>query len=229
MDPVTISALIGAAASAATTAVSATMSTVNAQKSKNPIACVFINNTPYEWETVDGYGQPYHGQMLVSPTSKVVSLIEGAEKSGESDWTESNYATWGLMSTGVGTDCVIVYCCQEIDLYVAFYAGNHATPPFAAVSLSKKDWFKDQEPKKGDPKGEWIRNHIKHRKHYHKAHKNVSESCDFSRGAAKVVLGQIEVSFHAGIQETRFEMQFNGDWTPFITESLLVGSGSQDS
>ena len=241
MNPAIIGALISAATSAATTAAQETMRALNADKSKNPIACVFVNNTPYEWKMVTPYGQPFHGQRLVAPTAKVVSLIEGAEKTGENKWIESNYATWGLKSTGAGTDCVFVYRCEEIDLYVAFYAENHATPPWAGVSLSSGDWWRfrgDVDPKPGkrptkddDPKGKWIRRHIRFPKHYHKHHTDPGESCAYSRGAATVVSPDhlIELTCQAAIEETRFEMYFNGEWDSFNPERLLVASGSRNS
>lgn len=233
MDPVIVASLIGAASLAADKLMSQIMEELKKTESSNPLACVFINNTPYEWEQVDKTGEPFHGKPTIPPAARVVSLIEGGEKSGDSDWTETNSTGWGLVQKrrGIGTGIVMVYHCMHPDFncYAVFYAANPVgrTPPRAGVCLSKAEWFERNMSKHNDRQTKWIEHYIKHGPPDTSAKKQFAYSPKGSYAEAK--LGEIELGCQPAEDETRFTMQFNGKWDPFIPKSLLVGAGSQDS
>lgn len=124
IDPATIAALISAAVTAAATTAEILTGVLSANKSSNPIACVFVNNTPYNWVKTVGFGECVHGELLQSPSATVKSLLDGAPDvlDEAKEYKEDNNTGWALKSKGLGSEVVIVYYCEELDIYASFYA-----------------------------------------------------------------------------------------------------------
>ncbi|MCI0394148.1 MAG: hypothetical protein L0332_22985 [Chloroflexi bacterium] len=218
MDPATIATLIGVAASAATSSVEIALSTLTSNpRGKNPVAGVFINNTPVSANTVVGYGKPIHGEMLIVPAATVPSLLDVEQEEG-GEYKESNNTTWGLKSVGKGSACVIVFQFSEFPgvhtaVYAALYTGKPTRGnPYGGVSLSQAGWFEANQSKyPDDDEGHWIADHIK------SVH---TDLCCYSNGeTVSAQLGLLKVVFQPGIDEARFEMQFLGDWSPYSVAS----------
>lgn len=207
LDSTIIGALISAAMTGVTSALSGTLSLLN---TKTPISCGLVNNSPYELTRVTEIYEPVHGYLKVAPSSAVLDLLHGAKKDAE-QWEESNYTTWGLDGRGSGTELLTVYRMKEINIVIAIYAGNPVTgAPYAGVSVSDEKWFtENQKRHSNDHKGKWLVDHIKN---IHTA------NCQYSTNGKPCIASttdkRIAVEF-ASAEETLFKIKFNGDWEPF--------------
>lgn len=205
-----VAALIAAAT---TSVIAAVTEALTLLKGDQRIACAVSNQTPFVLKQVIGkngqpaVGQPVHGTYKAAPGASVPSLLTGASRvNGSSEWAESNNTAWALESRGSGTEVVNAYRIGELDLYLAFYAGNPVTGgPYAGVSLSHGTWFGENYG--SEPKGGKLIDHIK------KIH---TDLCQISKdGAPRIVRsGEIEVDF-TGAEQTVFTVKYLGDWSRF--------------
>lgn len=200
----------GLIVAAATTVASIVTNAFQAVKGASPLACGVVNNTPYKLKRFTGIWQPVHGEQQTAPAPEVVSLLQGAAKSGNA-WTEENNTAWALTSRGSGTEVLTVFQFVEIPLTISLYAGNPVTgAPYAGVSVGDNSWFMNNFNGHSDDRhGNWMIDHIK------SIH---TKNCQYSENArpciAQTTDELIKVEF-ASAEKTIFYIGFTGDWSKF--------------
>lgn len=223
LAPAIIAALIAASTTALTTTVGVLQQTFAGDPhGKDPVTCIFQNDTPVNFQVWQGTGQTVHGSLLQAPSAIVNSLSSALNSSSDlkeenngPSYEAENNTWWFVKSANEGSEIVIVYQTKAVDSpfqpqpqapVVVMYVRNplDGTNVTAAVLLDDYNDFQDKVNKWGGISGkmEWLIDLITNPD-------NSSAQCKCtSGGAAQVTLGDFTMYFQPAVEETMFHLTY---------------------